>query len=142
MDHSPPGRLAKLGIGTLGNARRAGWSRRFWRAGLCGRFRAIENQTKAIADGRFDPVTVPSRDDEIADLAASINLMARRLGHYEKEVRASERMRALGRLGAGIAHQLRNSATGAKMAIELHRRECADAETSESVQRRPCESCN
>jgi signal transduction histidine kinase len=95
--------------------------------------RAIENQTKTIAAGHFDAITVPTRDDEIADLATSINLMAERLGHYEEEVRSSERMRTLGQLGAGIAHQLRNSATGARMAIELHRRECATAAASEST---------
>ena len=95
--------------------------------------RAIEDQTKAIAAGRFDTIAVPPRDDEIADLVASINLMARQLENYEKEVRAGERMRALGRLGAGIAHQLRNSATGARMAIELLARECPAAAASEST---------
>ncbi len=104
---------------------------------LAGRFvrpiRAIENQTKTIAAGHFEPLSVPTRDDEIADLAMSINQMAERLGQYEEEVRSSERMRTLGQLGAGIAHQLRNSATGARMAVELHRRECPLADTSEST---------
>ena len=95
--------------------------------------RAIENQTKTIAAGNFEPLTVHTRDDEIADLAASINRMAERLVQYEDEVRSSERMKTLGQLGAGIAHQLRNSATGARMAVELHRRECPTAAASEST---------
>jgi len=87
----------------------------------------------AIAAGRFEQVTVPSRDDEITDLANSINIMTAKLSHYENEVRGSERMRTLGQLGAGMAHQLRNSATGARMAIELHQRECPAAAESEST---------
>ena len=95
--------------------------------------RAIENQTKTIAAGNFEPLNVHTRDDEIADLATSINRMAERLVQYEDEVRSSERMKTLGQLGAGIAHQLRNSATGARMAVELHRRECPAGAASEST---------
>ncbi len=85
----------------------------------------LGDQTAVIASGRFEPVGVPPRDDEIRDLAVSINSMAEQLSRYEDNVRRSERLRALGQLGAGLAHQLRNSATGARMAIELHALACA-----------------
>jgi len=94
----------------------------------------IGNRAMAIAAGNFDPVGVPSRDDEITDLATSINTMVEKLGHYESEVRRNERMRTLGQLGAGMAHQLRNAATGARMAIELHQRECSTTDNSEATQ--------
>ncbi len=81
-------------------------------------------RTVAIAEGRLQPMAVPRRDDEIRDLVLSINRMADQLRRYEAEVRQNERLRALGQLGAGIAHQLRNAATGARMAIELHQRQC------------------
>jgi len=104
---------------------------------FAGRFarpiKMLGDRAMAIAAGRFEQVTVPSRDDEITDLANSINIMTAKLSHYENEVRGSERMRTLGQLGAGMAHQLRNSATGARMAIELHQRECPAAAESEST---------
>ena len=86
--------------------------------------RRLGDQTAAIAQGDFTPVAVGPRDDEIRDLAVSINRMTERLGQYEREVRRSEQLRTLGQLGAGMAHQLRNAATGGRMAIELHQREC------------------
>jgi signal transduction histidine kinase len=93
----------------------------------------LGNQTAAIANGQFRPVDVGRRDDEIRDLAVSINRMTGKLGRYEDEVRQSERLRTLGQLGAGMAHQLRNAATGARMAIELHQRECPAGQSDESL---------
>lgn len=37
---------------------------------------------------------------------------------------AGERQRLLGQLAAGFAHELRNAITGARLAIDLHRRRC------------------
>lgn len=96
--------------------------------------RRLGDQTAVLAGGDFQPVAVPPRDDEIRDLAISINQMAAKLGQYETEVRRNERLRTLGQLGAGMAHQLRNSATGARMAIELHERVCPQAADRESLQ--------
>ena len=59
--------------------------------------------------------------------------MTEKLSRYEDEVRRSERLRTLGQLGAGMAHQLRNAATGARMAIELHRRECPAGQSDEAL---------
>jgi len=81
--------------------------------------RALRNQAESIAAGRFQPIAMPRRNDELADLTQSINSMTERLSQYETEVRQNERLRTLGQLGVGMAHQLRNSATGARMAIEL-----------------------
>ncbi len=81
--------------------------------------RALRNQAESIAAGCFEPITIPNRNDEFADLTQSINSMTERLSQYETEVRRNERMRTLGQLGVGMAHQLRNSATGARMALEL-----------------------
>ncbi|MFZ5830466.1 MAG: sensor histidine kinase [Planctomycetota bacterium] len=84
----------------------------------------LGDQTALIAAGGFLPVAVPQRNDEIRDLALCINSMTEKLSRYESEVRRSERLATLGQLGAGMAHQLRNGATGARMDIELHQREC------------------
>lgn len=78
-----------------------------------------------IAQGKFEQIALPERNDEIRDLVVSINSMTAMLARYEEEVRRSERLRTLGQLGGGIAHQIRNAVTGCRMALDLHRRDCA-----------------
>jgi signal transduction histidine kinase len=89
-------------------------------------------QTEAIAAGHFDTLVPSRRNDELRDLGLAINGMAARLARYEQEVRQSERLQTLSKLGAGVAHQLRNAITGARMATELHQRDCPGE--SESLQ--------
>ena len=90
-------------------------------------------RTAAIARGDFTPIPLAQRNDELRDLVESINGMAEQLAEYERQVRRQERLRALGQLGASMAHQLRNAATGGRMAIELHRRDCPNANLGESL---------
>lgn len=84
----------------------------------------LQSQVGKIAEGDFRRLELSDRDDEVRDLSRSINHMAELLSRYEDEVRQSERLRTLSQLGSGIAHQIRNSATGCRLAIELHEREC------------------
>lgn len=60
--------------------------------------------------------------------------MTQQLRDYEQQARRSERLRTLGQLGAAVAHQLRNAATGARMALELHGLSCPEGEQSETIQ--------
>ena len=91
---------------------------------LVTRIRTLEQQTRTIAGGNFTPLPLPSSDDEIRDLYQSVNEMARRLHDLTRALQSAERLRLLGQLGGGLAHQLRNSASGARLAIQLHREEC------------------
>jgi len=93
----------------------------------------LRGQVEHIAEGDFQPLPLPSRNDEVLDLAKSINRMADMLARYEGEVRTNERLRTLGQLGSGMAHQMRNSVTGCRMALDLHRRECSSEGESESL---------
>jgi signal transduction histidine kinase len=93
----------------------------------------LRQQIGQIAEGKFLPLPLPRRDDEIRDLAAAVNRMAEMLARYEQEVRRTEQIHTLGHLGSAIAHQLRNSSTGAQMAIDIHRDECPMGEESESL---------
>ncbi|MCE5267379.1 MAG: HAMP domain-containing histidine kinase [Planctomycetaceae bacterium] len=90
-------------------------------------------RTVAIARGDFRPMPVARRNDELRDLAESVNRMAQQLADYERQVRHNERLKTLGQLGASMAHQLRNAATGGRMAIELHRLECPKGAADESL---------
>ncbi len=87
--------------------------------------RRLSAQVDRIAEGDFTPLPISPRDDELRDLALAVNRMAEMLTGYEQQVRRHEKLRTLGRLGGGIAHQLRNAVTGCRLAIELHGRECS-----------------
>lgn len=94
--------------------------------GLSRRIRDLERRTRRIAGGDFSPVPLPNRDDEIRDLARSVNEMAERLAQFQETTQRSERLRLLGQVGGGLAHQLRNGLTGVRLAVQLFVRECND----------------
>jgi nitrogen fixation/metabolism regulation signal transduction histidine kinase len=93
----------------------------------------LRHQAAAIEQGDFRPMPLARRNDEIQDLARSINHMVERLARYEADVRQNERLRTLGQLGAGMAHQIRNAATGARLALDLHRRVCSAEDDCETL---------
>jgi signal transduction histidine kinase len=84
----------------------------------------LQTQVERISRGEFQPVNLPVRQDEVHKLSEAVNRMASMLSDYEAQIRQTERFRMLGQLGGGLAHQLRNSATGARLAIDLHRETC------------------
>lgn len=95
--------------------------------------RLLRQQVGAIARGDFRLLDVPPRNDEISDLSQSVNEMATRLAEYESDVRRNERLRTLGQLGSGIAHQIRNAVTGCSLAVDLHRRECGTSDENLTI---------
>jgi signal transduction histidine kinase len=98
------------------------------------RIQELERRTRLIAAGDFSPMPLPRRNDELRDLTQSVNDMAQRLAQLQETVKKSERLRLLGQVSGGLAHQLRNAVTGARLAVQLHARECnghADPEALE-----------
>jgi signal transduction histidine kinase len=91
---------------------------------LSRRIQGLERRTRLIAAGDFSPMPLPGRDDELRDLGRSVNEMAQRLAQLQETVQKSERLRLLGQVSGGLAHQLRNGVTGARLAVQLHAREC------------------
>jgi signal transduction histidine kinase len=85
----------------------------------------LERRTRMIAGGDFSPMPLPTGRDEIRDLAHSVNEMAQQLAQYQETVRKTERLRLLGQVSGGLAHQLRNGIAGVRLAVQLHTRECA-----------------
>lgn len=84
------------------------------------RVQRVKSRTQAIADGDFRTQPVPpTPDDELRDLANAVNHLAERLGEYERKLQQSERLRVLGQFSGGLAHQLRNAAGGARLAVQL-----------------------
>ena len=94
---------------------------------MVARIRTLERRTRQIAAGEFDPMPLPRADDEVRDLARSVNDMAGRLAQLQEAVRRTERFRLVGQLAGGLAHQLRNGVTGARLAVQVHAADCPRA---------------
>jgi signal transduction histidine kinase len=101
---------------------------------LSRRIEELERRTRLIAAGDFSPMPLPRRNDELRDLVGSVNEMAARLARLQDAIQQSERLRLLGQVSGGLAHQLRNSVTGARLAVQLHVRESPDAADTEPLQ--------
>jgi signal transduction histidine kinase len=94
-----------------------------------GRIRELGRRTRLIAAGDFSPMPLPERNDELRDLTQSVNEMAERLARLQDAIQQTERLRLLGQVSGGLAHQLRNGVTGARLAVQLHARECSASDT-------------
>lgn len=77
-----------------------------------------------IAEGDFNAVAASGRDDEIRDLMISANVLSDQLRSMQQELLNAQRLQLLGQLSGGLAHQLKNSIAGARLAIQLHQRRC------------------
>lgn len=119
-----------LGLGSLAAmAGVTGWVAR--QTGV--RIRKIRQHVAQIAEGRFLDLDPGRRRDEVGDLTRSINRMCAQLRDMQTTIRRTERARLLAQLGAGLAHQLRNSLTGARMSVQLHAKRCPAREGDESL---------
>lgn len=85
----------------------------------------LGREVRRLAEGDFSAIEVPAVNDETKDLAVAVNQTAVRLADYEAETRRTEQMRTLAILGSGLAHEMRNAATGCRMAVDLHSEVCA-----------------
>src|SRR5262245_42141489 len=92
---------------------------------LSRRVREVERRTRLIAAGEFGPMPLPTPNDELRDLAGSVNDMAGRLAQLHETIRRTERLRLLRQGGAGLAHRMRNGLTGARLAVQVHLQENA-----------------
>ena len=95
---------------------------------LAGRIAAVERHVGRISLGEFGALHHESAGapaDEVSRLVAGVNRMSRELQSLRASLAAGERQRLLGQLAAGFAHEFRNAITGARLAVDLHRRRCA-----------------
>ena len=99
--------------------------------GIARRIAAIERRVERFSRGDFSSDGPPpdADDDEVGRLAAGVERMRDELEALRSRLVAGERERLLGQLAAGFAHELRNAITGARLAIDLHRRRCPGAST-------------
>jgi signal transduction histidine kinase len=97
------------------------------------RLKRIQHQLSEIASHRYagQPLTGPV--DELQELQATANQLADQMNRFESEIAQTERLRLLAQLTGGLAHTLRNSITGARLAVQLHQRRCPAGDKDESL---------
>jgi len=90
--------------------------------------RDLVSATHRIAGGDLSQeIPVRSRD-ELGDLTSAFNRMVRNLSRIQDELVRSEKLISLGRLSAGVAHEIRNPLNAMKGAVvHLRRRRAGDA---------------
>lgn len=106
---------------------------------LVHRLTALQQRVERIAEGDFvttwQPLATDCQEpgdaerkgvhDEVAALGRAVDSMAADLRQLWMRVQQQERGKLLHQMAAGLAHQLRNSLTGARIALDLHAARCA-----------------
>ncbi len=89
--------------------------------------RNLAAATRRIAAGDLSHEIAIHSGDELGDLTRSFNRMVQELARTQEELVRSEKLVALGRLSAGVAHEIRNPLNAMKGAIvHLQRRRADD----------------
>lgn len=93
----------------------------------------LGSEVQRLSRGDYSQIKQPALNDETRDLTNSINQTANQLAEYETELRRNERLQTVAMLGAGLAHEMRNAATGCRLALDLHAEECNETLEDESL---------
>ncbi len=105
-----------------------------WLAGrLTRRLSRLGGIVNRIAEGDFDTSVPIGPEDEVGRLGLAVSRMSGQLRQMWTTLQRQQGQKLLHQLAGGLAHQLRNSITGARMAVELHQRHCSDADDTLSV---------
>jgi two-component system NtrC family sensor kinase len=68
----------------------------------------LKEALSRVGKGDYNVAIEIKRNDEIGDLAASFNQMVRDLRNKEKQIIRSEKLATVGKLAAGVAHEINN----------------------------------
>ncbi len=91
--------------------------------------------TESVADGDLARRAPPADTRELDLLASSVNRMTDRLLDAQSALVRAEKLASVGRLAAGIAHEVGNPLSAIGNFIEVLRRRGADAEMVGAIQR-------
>lgn len=100
------------------------------------RIEGLSHQVRRIASGDYQEMPFSGPHDEISSLSTDVNQMCRDLKNLDARIHETERDRLIHNMATGISHDLRNTLTGARLAIQLHARQCkTDPESTEVAMR-------
>jgi signal transduction histidine kinase len=85
---------------------------------LSDRIEDLRSEVARIAEGEFEHPPASGPEDDIRMLQTSIHSMGEQLEESQKQIARNERSRLIHMLGSGLAHELRNHLTGARLALQ------------------------
>ena len=100
---------------------------------LIRRLSTLQQCVGRISTGEFNAIVPSGPSDEVGRLGVAVTRMSRQLLKMQETLQRQQGEKLLHQVAGGLAHQLRNSTTGARMAIELHQRSCGLADDSLGV---------
>lgn len=86
---------------------------------LANRLSKLQRSVERVADGDFESTVADKSLDELGHLGRAIDRMSFQLRRLWREVNRQQGEKLLHQISAGMAHQLRNTLTGARLALEL-----------------------
>lgn len=92
----------------------------------------LKQSVQYVAAGDFNTTVTDDTADEIGQLGIAVDSMSQQLSRLWDQVYRQQSAKLLHQVAGGMAHQLRNTLTGSRMAIELHRQSCP-SEVTEDV---------
>jgi len=94
---------------------------------------ALKRATQAVAAGRLEARVDIRTGDEFSDLGEAFNTMAARLVELQENVKRQERQAVIGRMVAGLVHDLAHPIQNLGNSARLMARDDMDEETRRSV---------
>lgn len=89
---------------------------------LASRLSMLQRSVERVADGDFESTVADESIDELGLLGRAVDRMSAQLRKLWLEVNRQQGEKLLHQISAGMAHQLRNTLTGARLALELDQR--------------------
>lgn len=113
------GLLSAIGVGLVAT----------WQASrITSRIGILKNQIVAIASGETLAELKLGPNDDIQSLQTAMRLMSIELAESKRRIAENERTRLIQLLASGLAHELRNHLTGARLALQTCESDATDHE--------------
>jgi two-component system NtrC family sensor kinase len=88
----------------------------------------LEKNMQAIAEGKFEPIHIDSKDREIASLSGAFTKMLKELEFRQRHLVQSEKLASLGTLLSGVAHELNNPLSNISSSCQILMEEIEEAD--------------
>ena len=88
--------------------------------------RALVAGTRRVAEGDLSTTIPASATHELGDLAKAFNAMTQRIAEAQRQLTQADKLASVGRLAAGVAHEINNPLTGVLSYASLLRQRLSD----------------